>query len=359
VLAVCDVDTTRRNEAKARVDKAYANSDCKAFNDYRELLALPGIDAVVIATPDHWHAIQCLHAMAGKKDIYCEKPLTLTLAEGKALIDAARKQGTIFQTGSQQRSEYNHVFAQACEYVRSGRLGQVLTVHVGVGVSSRPCDLREEPMEPGLDWDKWLGPAPLRPYHSILSPRGVHNHYPNWRLYKEYSGGMMTDFGAHHFDIAQWGLGMDDSGPVEIIPPADEKTDHGCALVYAGGVRVVHGGPSGTTFIGDRGLIHVDRGVISSTPEGILKEPLKDGDVKLPRPASHLDDWFDCLRTRARPICDVEIGARSVACPLLCNLAYWHRRSMKWDPKAWAFADAEANGWRDYPRRAGYELPGV
>lgn len=358
VLAVCDVDTTRRENAKTVVNKKYGNSDCKAFVDYHELLAMKGIDAVFIGTPDHWHAAQIIDACKLKKDIYSEKPLTLNLREGQLVIQAARKYGVVFQTGSQQRTEYNHQFVAACEHVRNGHIGKVLTVHVGVGVSSKPCDLPEEPVENGLDWDRWLGPAPKRPYNSVLSPRGVHNHYPNWRLYKEYSGGMMTDFGAHNFDIAQWGLGMDTSGPVEIIPPSDPKAEYGCKLVYANGVEMFHGGPFGITFTGESGVIHVFRDRYQSIGDDIIKKPIKDGELKLPRAKNHIDNWVECIRSRGTPICDVEVGARSIACAHLCNLAYWHRKALKWDPDKWEFiGDPEANGWLDYRRRAGYELP--
>src|SRR5262249_14737119 len=208
VLAGCDVDTTRREAAKKTVESRYAEQiksgaykGCAAYNDFNELIARKDIDAVVIATPDHWHTIPCLEAIKAKKDIYCEKPLTLTILEAKTLIDAVRKYERVFQTGSQQRSSSE--FRLACELVRSGRIGKVKTVYVNVGPPSKPCDLPEEKMEPGLDWDRWLGPAPNRPYNSVLSPRGVHGHFPAWRNYREYSGGMMTDWGAHHFDIAQ------------------------------------------------------------------------------------------------------------------------------------------------------------
>jgi len=363
VLAVCDVDTTRREDAKRRVDSYYGNSDCAAYVDYRDLLARGDIDAVVIATPDHWHAIQVIDAARAGKDIYCEKPLSLTIHEAKAMIDAVRKHGRVLQTGSQQRSEYDGRFRTAVEYVRSGRLGTLLAVYVGIGTSSVWCDLPEEEMEPGLDWDRWLGPAPVRGYNSILSPRGVNNFYPNWRMYREYSGGMMTDWGAHHFDIAQWALDADTGGPVEVIPPSQEGAAHGARLVYArpngGTVDVFHGGPEGITFVGTRGSIFVDRARLESNPKRILEEPLGEEDVHLPAAATdHRQNWLDCIRTRQRPVCDVEVGARSVTVCHLANLAYWHRRRLKWDPRKWEFpGDAEANGWRDYQRRSGYELP--
>ncbi len=203
-------------------------------------------------------------------------------------------------------------------------------------------------MEPGLDWDRWLGPAPKRPYNSVLSPRGVHKHFPNWRNYCEYSGGGMTDWGAHHFDIAQWGLGMDESGPVEIIPPANPKSGNGVKFVYDDGARLIHGGPGGVCFVGTNGVILVNRGRLEAIPNKLFDEPLKDKDFHLPeKKGSHHDDWVDCIKTREKPICDVEIGARSVTVCHLGNLAYWHGRTLKWDPKTWEFpGDAEANGWR-------------
>jgi predicted dehydrogenase len=346
VLAVCDCDTTRRESAKKTVDDHYSkqtskgnqSGQCGAYNDFRDLLARDDIDAVVIATPDHWHAIQIIDACKAGKDIYCEKPLTLTVHEAKVVIDAVRKYARVLQTGSQQRTEFDGRFRKACEYVRSGRLGRLLTVHAGLGGPSHPCKLPEEPMEPGLDWDLWLGPAPKRPYNSVLSPRGVHKHFPNWRSYKEYSGGGMTDFGAHHFDIAQWGLGRDDSGPYFIEPPDDEKAETGVAYSYDDDIQLIHGGPSGVTFIGTHGMIYVDRDKLISIPESILKRPLEKKDVHLPRAASHHDDWLTCIKTRKDPIANVEVGARSVTVCHLGNLAYWHRQAMYWNPAAWELA---------------------
>ena len=362
VLAVCDVDTTRRENARKMVEDRYGKNGtykgCGAYNDFRELLARKDIDAVVIATPDHWHAIPVLEACKAGKDIYCEKPLTLTIAEAKRLIEAVRKYNRVFQTGSQQRSSKE--FRLACELVRSGRIGKIKTVNVNVGPPSRWCDLREEKMEEGLDWDRWLGPAPKRPYNSVLSPRGVHKHFPDWRQYREYSGGMMTDWGAHHFDIAQWGLGMDDSGPVEIIPPDDPKATKGLRYRYANGVEVVHGPGGGVNFVGTDGEITVNRGHLSSKPEGIVKEPLGEKDVHLYESPGHQRDWLNCVRSRKRPICDVEIGARSVTVCHLGNLAYWNHRKLRWDPKEWQFVgDAEANKWLDRERRDPWQLPKV
>lgn len=358
VVAVCDVDTTRREHAKKSVEDFYAKQTdkgtfkgCNGYHDFRELIARQDIDAVVVATPDHWHALNVIAAANAGKDVYCEKPLSLTIAEARAMVNAVRKNNRICQTGSMQRSSGE--FRKACELVRNGRIGKVKQVFVGVGTSSKWCDLPEETMEPGLDWNFWLGPAPVRPYNSVLSPRGIHDHFPNWRSYREYSGGMMTDWGAHHFDIAQWGLGMDDSGPVEIIPPADPKATTGVRYLYANGVEMIHDtSRGGATFIGEHGTIFVDRGKFQATPEALGEEPLDDKAIRLYKSSNHSQDWLDCIRSRKLPICDVEIGCRSVSVCHLGNLAYWNHRRLKWDPKAEQFiGDKEANTWLDREKR--------
>jgi predicted dehydrogenase len=362
-LAVCDVDASRRAHAKQRVQDAYgkderASKECAEYSDFRELLARKDIDAVVIATPEHWHAIPIIEACRAGKDVYCEKPLTLTLAESKRCVDAVRRHKRVLQTGSQQRSNVFGDFRQACEFIRSGRIGEVKSVTVGVGGPSVPCDLPEEPMEPGLDWDLWLGAAPMRPYSSVLSPRGVHNHFPAWRNYREYSGGSHADMGAHHYDIAQWALDMDHSGPVQIVPPDDPKAQQGVKFVYANGIEVTHGGPSGCTFTGTKGTLYIDRGVLKSDPPELIQEPLRSDEIHLFQSPGHHRNWLDCIRSREKPICDVETGSRSVALVQLGNLAYWNHRSLKWNPEKWQFVrDREANGWLDRERRDPWRLP--
>ena len=363
VVAVCDVDTTRRENAKKTVENYYAQQTtkgtfkgCATYKDFRELIARPDIDAVVVATPDHWHALIVIAAANAGKDIYCEKPLSLTIPEARAMVKAVRRNNRICQTGSMQRSSQE--FRKACELVRNGRIGKVKTVIVGVGAPSKWCDLPEETMEPGLDWDAWLGPAAVRPYNSVLSPRGVHDHFPNWRNYREYSGGAMTDWGAHHFDIAQWGLGMDDSGPVEIIPPEDPKATTGVRYLYANGVEMIHDSSrGGATFIGSDGKIFVDRGKFQATPESLGEEALGDNAIRLYVSSNHLQDWLNCIRSRKLPICDVEIGCRSVTVCHLGNLAYWNHRRLKWDPKNEQFVgDPEANTWLDRAKRAPWKV---
>jgi predicted dehydrogenase len=370
VVAVCDVDTTRRSVGKKQVDDAYGNTDCTSYVDYRELLQRDDVDAVVCATPDHWHANIILDTCKAGKDMYCEKPLTNNLLEAKMVMDAVNASETIFQTGSQQRASEN--FRYACELVRNGRIGKVTRVEVGVGGPPRPCDLPGEEAEPGLNWDRWLGPAPMRPYNSVLSPRGMHNHFPDWRSFKEYAGGNMTDWGAHHFDIAQWGLGMDGSGPVEIIPPEDSKSDLGVRFVYDNSVELIHGGREGATFFGSEGEIFVNRGKLESKPESIIQSPIGDDEIHLYQTpgrshAGHRQDWVNCMKRRQQPNCPIEVGARTVAVCHLGNIVYLHAEELagqilKWDPQAWKFVGNEtANRWQTYPyeRREGYELPSI
>lgn len=360
VVAVCDVDTTRRESAKKLVEDAYAKNavagyqGCAAYGDFRELIARKDIDAVCIAPPDHWHAITVVMAAKAKKDIYCEKPLSLTIPEARAMVKAVRKNKRVLQTGSMQRSSPE--FYKACMLVRNGRIGKIKQVIVDVGTSSKWCDLPEEAMEPGLNWDMWLGPAPTRVYNAILSPRGVHKGFPAWRNYREYSGGGMTDWGAHHFDIAQWGLGMDDSGPVEIVPPEDPKAMTGVRFIYANGVQVIHGKSGGVLFDGTDGQILVNRGKFKITPEGLDKDPIPKNGVQLYQSTDHYQDFLNCVKSRNRPICDVEIGCRSATVCHLGNLAYWNRRKLHWNPVKERFTgDAEANTWLARERRAPWQ----
>ncbi|HYW79649.1 MAG TPA: Gfo/Idh/MocA family oxidoreductase [Thermoguttaceae bacterium] len=363
-LAVCDVSEARCKNAKRRVDayekrKNSAYGGCDMTDDFRKIIERDDIDAVCIATPEHWHTIPLLSACIAGKDVYCEKPLTLTLRESQLCIEAARKYKRVVQTGSQQRSSVFGPFRQACEIVRSGRLGKISKVTVGVGSSSKWCDLPEEEMEPGLNWDMWLGQAPVRPYNSALSPRGVHNHFPAWRAYREYAGGGLADMGAHHFDIAQWALDMDESGPVAVHPPEDPTAKTGAKVVYANGIEVYHGGPSGCTFTGTEGTMYINRGHLSSDPEAITKEPIADNEVHLFESRDHHRNWLDCVKSRQRPVAEVEVGARSVAVCHLLNLAYWNRRSYTYDPKNWCFDNETDNQDLDRERRDPWQLPVV
>lgn len=355
VVAVCDVDATRRDNAKQMVEERYAKQmgqgtypGCAAYPDFRELLGRKDIDAVIIATPDHWHALIGIAAAKAGKDIYCEKPLCQSIHEARAMVHAVRKYRRIFQTGSMQRS--SREFRRACELVRNGYLGDIQTIDVAVGGPGVWCELPAEPDEAGLDWNLWLGPAPLRPYHSELSPRGVHKNFPNWRRYREYGGGGVTDWGAHHFDIAQWALGMDASGPIEILPPEDAKANHGVRLRYAGGVEVIHRSGNGVTFHGTQGELYVNRGKFEPKPESLEDLKPKLGDIRLYESSDHMGDWIRSIRTRVPPICDVEVGARTVSVCHLVNLAYYHRQRMQWDPATEQFTGKTGDPkWLDIP----------
>lgn len=362
VVAVCEVDQTRREHAQKQVNDHYSGEKteyrgCGVHIDFRELLAREDIDAVCIATPDHWHAIPLIEACKAGKDVYCEKPLTLSIAEAQRCIDAARKNKRIVQTGSQQRSGVFGPFREAVDIIRSGRLGKISKVTVGVGDPSKFCDLPEEPMEPGLEWDLWQGPAPSRPYNSILSPRGVHSHFPRWRDYREYSGGGHTDMGAHHYDIALWALELDRTGPVKIIPPDDENALTGVRFIFENGLEIVHGGPGGCVFFGENGSLHIDRGHLSGDPVELATAPLPESATRLPVSPGHHRNWLDCIKSREVPVADVEFGARTVSLIHLGNLAYWHRRTFGWDPAKWQFTDQADNQYLDYTRRDPWQLP--
>lgn len=359
IVAMCDVDRTRLDHYCGKAEAHYEDpGSIERTGIDREVFEREDVDAVIIATPDHWHATQCLWALAAGKHVYCEKPLTHTLREGRLLTEAAGRSGLAFLTGSQQRTEYGHRFSRAVDLIRNGAIGRVLTVNIGVGDPPSWCDLGGEEAEPGLDWDRWLGPAPERAYHSDLSPRGVHGHYPVFRRYIEYSGGYLADMGAHHYDIAHWALGLDASGPARVIPPADGASKRGARLVYPNGVVITHGGPSGATFVGERGMLHVDRGRTSSVPAKIMETDLGEDAVLVPRPPGHMDHFLDCIEGKAQPICGAEAGARTAAACQLTNLAYRLRRELVWDAERWRFeGDEVASALLDYDRRSPFELP--
>ncbi|MBI5769345.1 MAG: Gfo/Idh/MocA family oxidoreductase [Verrucomicrobia bacterium] len=373
VLAVCDVDTTRREAAKKRVDEAYTKAagetrtGCAAYNDFRELLARKDIDAVVIATPDHWHAFIAIAAVKAGKDVYCEKPLTYNIREAIELVKAVRQANRVFQVGSQQRSSKE--FRVACELMRNGLLGRVDSIHVSFGDPATPYKEPEEPMEPGLDWNLWCGPGPLVKYNSMLSPRGLHDHFPKWRNTWEFGGGMITDWGAHHIDIAQWALGADGSGPVEIRAPQNwETAKRGAQLVYANGTVITHVKGKGVSLHGTEGVCHVNRGKFELIMDGktvrkfwdkeadkttsldreILftqRDYLANAKVKLYESKSHLQDFLDAVRSRKLPICDVAIGASSVTACHLMNFAYHYGANAKWDPARNKFTSGGESRW--------------
>jgi predicted dehydrogenase len=362
VVAVCDVDTSHLNEARNTVQKANGG-DCPAYKDYRRLLENKNVDAVVITTPDHWHALPTINACQASKHVYCEKPLSLTIVEGRAMVRAARRHNVVVQTGSQQRSDAR--FRQACELVRSGRIGQVHTVRVGIpGVNFKGPAVADGKPPEVLDYDFWLGPAPQRPYN-------VNRVHYNFRFFWDYSGGQLTNWGAHHLDIAQWGLGMDESGPVAVegtaryhkqgwyeVPESQELT-----YTYANGIRVIcnNANRGGTTFEGNKGTIFVTRGRIESTPPEILKVPLGEKDVYLTESQNHHANWLDSIRNNRRPIGDVEIGHRSATVCHLGNIALRARQRILWDPAKEVIvgANAEVTAMVGRTYRAPWRLPDV
>jgi predicted dehydrogenase len=379
IVGLCDVDANVRNAAKKRVEEFYANErggepyrGCETYNEYEKLLERSDIDAVVVATPDHWHAIIAIAACRAGKDVYCEKPLSLTIRDAREMVRTARRYARVFQTGSQQRSESN--FRHACELVRNGYIGKLRTVHVECGGPSWDQELPEEPVPRGLDYDRWLGPAPLAPCNKN---RLGSTYWTGWRRYRDYSGGKMTDWGAHHFDIAQWGLGMDESGPAEIVPPprkpggptieswrpkvvdgagADPNDPSwGLTYRYANGVEVVKDGTNGIRFVGAEGWVEVNRGHLETSPKSLKAQKLGPNEIRLVRSDNHHQNWIDCIRTRRRPAADVEIGCRSITVCHLGNIAMWLGRAIRWDPAAEVIVGDEcAARWLSRPKRAPY-----
>ncbi len=362
VAAICDVDSNRIAAVAKMLEEK--GKTVETFGDYRKLLDRKDLDAVVISTPDHWHALHTIHACQAGKDVYCEKPLSLTITEGRKMVEAARANSRVVQTGSQQRSDAK--FRQACELVRSGRLGKISTVLVGIPGPNHPGQLGPDgDPPPELNYEMWLGPAPQRPYNTKRV------HY-NFRFFWDYSGGQMTNFGAHHIDIAQWGLGMDESGPIStegeatFHPQKYHEVTETCRIThtYANGVTVVVGQkqsdiPQGATFIGEKGKIFVTRGKITSDPESILKEPLAADDVHLYVSKSHHGNFLDCIKSREKPICDVEIGHRSATVCHLGNIAARLGRKIQWDPAAEKIVgDDEAAAMVARPYREPWKLEG-
>ena len=365
VVALCDVDKNYLATAANFVEKA--GNKPQTFGDFRKLLDTKDIDAVVITTPDHWHAYMTIAACQAGKDVYCEKPLTLVVAEGRAMVKAARDNKRIVQTGSQQRSAKE--FRQACELVRNGALGKLKTVKVGlpapnwVDRAKMPVPDSDPPAV--LDYDLWLGPAPQRPFNT----NRVHYLF---RFFWDYSGGQQTNFGAHDLDITQWALGMDESGPTTIEGAATFNKDKWfetpetakITYTYANGVPVLctlgrGGNPGGCTFEGEKGTIAVRRGSITVTIDGQKVEPDKfpAGSVKLYVSGNHQQNWLECIRTRKMPICDVEIGHRSATVCHLGNIAVRTGRKLTWDPaKEEIIGDKDAAAMLTKPYRSPWKL---
>ncbi len=361
VLAVCDVDRKKLARGEQWINEFYAEKNgasykaCQATVDFRDIIARDDVDAIVLGTPDHWHAIPSILAARAGMDIYCEKPLSLTIGEARQMVDEVRRNGRVFQTGSMQRSSDR--FRHACELVRNGYIGDIKHIRVSIATGFIPhpidCDLPAEPRPEELEWDLWQGQAPDRPYNNVLAPTIDFDGWPAWRNYRAYSGGGMTDWGAHHFDIAQWGIGMDESGPVEIIPAS--HSDFGLLTYrYQNGIEMTTDFEDNfIRFEGTHGTVTVNRSMLKTDPAHLINEKIGPNDIHLYRSNNHHQDFLDAIRNRTRPITDVEIGARSVTVCHLGNLAHQLDRPLKWNPNAEEFiGDDEANKLRFRARRS-------
>ena len=375
VVAVCDVDKNRVEETVAKDLKG--SKDVKQYEDYRQLLDDKDINAVVIGTPDHWHTLPAIAAMRKGKDVYCEKPLTLTIDEGKALVKVAKATKSVFQVGSQQRSE--GPFRLACELVRNGRIGKIQTIETWIG--SNPVGGPYMPAKPpaGLNYDFWLGPTPKVAYNA-------HRCHYDFRWWYDYSGGKMTDWGAHHNDVAQWALGMDESGPISVestaAAPSKDPNSYNCHPTFAvtygykSGAKVIcKSNENGVLLEGEDGKwIFVHRGGIVASDEGIekptsskgmrtsgkskiLTEPLGKDAIRLYESTNHMRNWLGCIKTRKPTTCTAEIGHRSVT---VCHLGTINMRlggkKMGWDPVAEKFDDEAANKMMSRPGRGEWKL---
>lgn len=364
VTAAADVYAIKRERFALRVQKNMREAGKtyvapKLYEDYRELLENPDVDAVVIASPDHWHAIMAIDACRAKKDIYLEKPLTFTIKEGQELVKAVRENGIVLAVGSMQRAAVN--FQTAAMHVQRGKLGKIsqVLVHVGDNPHPKPYDLAEEAIPAGLNWEKWLGPIPSLHFNDLLNPGISLNPEKNeaawgaWRWYRETGGGLMTDWGAHMIDIAQWGLSMDRNGPVEVIPASGDQP---LTYRYANGVEMLitkfDEGRQGVKFLGENGWIKVSRGNYDTSIADLQigKEPENFSF------GAHHVDFIDCIRKRKDPIVPVEVGHSTCTACTIGNIAHELGRPLKWDPLAQVFSDSEANQKLHYTYQRGLTL---
>jgi len=351
IIAAADVYGSKVKQFASEVNQYYATQasqsqygGCATYGDFRGLLARKDIDAVVIAVPDHWHSVIAILAARARKDIYCEKPLSLTIKEGRAMVNESRKHKRVFQTGSMQRSWPE--FRQAVELVRNGYIGDIRTIKVNVGGPPVPYNLPAEPIPVDLNWEFWLGPNAPQVYNHNLAPSLTDDFWAHWRDYKEFGGGYVTDWGAHMFDIAQWALDMDGSGPVKITPP--DKDHQFLTYEYANGITMTHEPTQGDNFCeftGTKGTVWVARGKLVTTPDAALKDKVIGANEKhVYKSEDHYKDFLQAIRKRTKPVADVEIGHRTATVCNLGNIAYRLKRPLRWDPVKEAFInDDEAN----------------
>ena len=358
-VAICDVNAKQRhsfvdqvNERHSqRLGKGTGNRRCQAYDDFREMLTQPDMDAVLIATPDHWHALMAIAAARAGKDIYCEKPLTLTIEEATEVCRVVRRYGRVFQTGSQQRSNTFGQFRDACELVRNGRIGKISSVDVSTGGPPKACDLPAQSQPDDFDWGMWVGQTPWRPYHEKLASM-------HWRPYREYCGGGFADMGAHHFDIAQWALDMDHTEPVKVLYPGS-KEEGKISYEYANGIIMNHVGGNclGLTFHGTEGELYVGRDGFHTKPAALKQAPLGGTDIRLYHSNNHHGNWIDCIRSRRRCVAHVDIGAHTATICHMGNIAYQLQRSLQWDPAKRRFiGDEPANRLLGRAMRAPWQI---
>lgn len=355
-VGLCDVDGKKRQYGATYVGRYHKG--CPVYRDFRELLARDDLDAVVVATPDHWHAICTIQAAKAGKDVYCEAPLSLTVREAREMATVAARYGRVVQAGSRCRSMSQ--YRTACELVRAGLLGTVQTVYITPGIPSRTCHLAGQPAPSHLDWDFWLGPAPWAPYHSYRCASSSSGSY-GWRAWRDYSGGTMAFYGSLYLDVVHWALGLDETDPVEITP-ADRQAKTPVTLRYESGLTVhlavgPHKGP--VEFVGEDGALAIGVGQsgFQTWPEQLAQEPLQPNRRRLRRSTDHFGDFLSCVKNRRRPACDVEIACRTVTAAHLCNVASWIGRPIKWDPDTEQIVgDPQAARWLDRPRRTPWRL---
>ncbi len=337
-VALSDVREEVREKSKANIDRHYNNGDCKVYNDFRELLARNDIDAVHVATPDHWHAIMVIEACRNGKDVYCQKPETLTLREGPLMIAAARRYGRVVSGGSQRVLEdYRKYVAPAW----AGEFGKIKSINVNVGPLPQLCNLPGETKSEAIDWDLWLGPAPWAPYNAKRCSGSFSINGASWRSFSDYSGGGMTDWGAHHFGGATFICDVRDQQPVEVnyFDNSDEKY---LAYRYQNGLTIYHNKP------------RTDQLLIEGTPgEKLAPKPVPgykgEGGI--------YGDFIECVKTREKPFRDIESAVNTAALAHLGNIAYQLKRSLKWDSVKQEFVgDAEANRMTDRARREPWQL---
>ena len=371
VVAVCDVDAWRLDNAQKAVEKHYAKErgtfkGCSAHKDFREILDRTDIDAVMISTPDHWHVPMAVAAAKAGKDICCEKPLTLSIAEGRALSDTVRRYNRVFRTDSEFRS---HAFFQrACELVLNGRIGKVHTIRTGVPAGDIACGPQPAMKVPEeLDYEMWLGPAPYAPYTlNRVHPRQSYAR-PGWMRVLDYCEGMVTNWGAHLNDIAQWGNGTDRTGPVEVEGKGWYPTDGLWNVLlsfdikyrYANGVRLIYKiDRPFVRFEGDEGFIEADYGKrsIKAEPQSILKSPIGPDEIHLPLKGEKRD-FIDAVKTRGRTLADAEVGHRTTSLCQVGYIAIQVGRKLEWDPDAERFVNDEtANRLLGRPMRSPWRL---